>query len=170
MSGTDSLRGVRVGKRGFQRLFDFLHNGLTDRVALLGGEGAARPRERGDDPVALVAQRAESLCLQVKVSFTHCGAELDQLVELGAAVSGELVDHPGGGRGLAQRCDLRTQFPVPAGSVGLRAFVARGGELLRRQAVELVSDLSHVHVSPHTRQPVTTARAGLPSPPGAGRE
>ena len=145
----------------------------TASVTRVPASSATRARlggDRGGQLAALPGQRAQLVARHGRLRLAQRRPDGEHLLDLLGLAADQQVDHPRGGRRLAQRLDLRGQRRALE---LLRPRVARRGELGQRQAVQLVGDLEQLghaatlgSVGPHVAAPPVHQRlARRPRPP-----
>ena len=88
-----------------------------------------------------VVPRCGCLCLRERL------AGLEEPFDVDLPLTGQPVDEPDGDRRLAQSLHLVGEVALPFASEPLRDLVARGGELVQRQRVEVVELLLEAHAA-----------------------
>ena len=127
---------------GQRRLKGGLHLALdlkADRPAVPLGEPLRLGDQGGDQPPALHRQFPHLLPGQVVVRLAQRLAERQQFAHLISGLPDKLVDQPRAHRGQAQRRNGPGEIPVTGRAGPRRPLVAGGGELTRRERVQLLA-------------------------------
>ncbi|WP_193097120.1 hypothetical protein [Streptomyces sp. C8S0] len=117
----------------------------ADAVPCLGRELIGVPGQGEGEFVLPRRQFLQLSAVEIAVGLPQRLAEPQQPFGLLGLPSYQQVSGPGRKRGSAQAADLLGEFPVARRAGGLGPCVPDGGEVTRRQSVELIGDRVQVH-------------------------
>jgi hypothetical protein len=138
-SAAHRLGAGPIEHRRRQGGLDLVGDRLGDPDALLQRQGAGLLGDRRRELAPLPRQGTQLRGVHTLLRLAQRVPDRDHLLDLGALTAYEQVDHPRGHRGFPQLLDRGRQLLVRLELLGPR--IARRGELVLGQGVELVGDL-----------------------------
>ena len=172
--GGEGLPGGLVDHRRAQGLLDVGGHLRADPPPVPLAERPHLPRDRRGQLPALLVEGAQLGGAEGALRLAQPGPQREDLCHLVVVPAHELVEQPGAGGGFAQALHGCRELPLPRVPGLLDARVACGGELLRREPVELLRDLLDAHGSivpaaPGARAPHSARRTRELQRDGRGR-